>query len=125
MKVFTARHPEPSGPDDFCFALEGELVTMPMHVCADPASGCGSSMAGLVSAQATTGFTVTELDMSFTEYVSALRDGFTRQGWWANERDDGWLITEAVGLARAAEQLPVGMPLGIDQGEIYFRVSAT
>lgn len=125
MKVFTARHPEPPGPDDFCFALEGELVTMPLEVCDDPECGCAWSMAGLVSAKATTGFVVTELDMSFTDYVSALRDGYARQGWWTEEADDDWLITEAVALARAAEQLPVGVPLGIDDGEIYFRVGAT
>lgn len=82
-------------------------------------------MAGLVSAKATTGFAVTELDMSFTDYVAALRDGYTRQGWWTQDADDDWLITEAVALARAAEQLPVGVPLGIDGGEIYVRINAT
>jgi hypothetical protein len=124
MKVFTARHPEPSGPDDFCFALEGEMVTMPLQVCDDGECGCACSMAGLVSAKATTGFTVTELDMSFTDYVAALRDGFTRNGWWTCDADDDWLIPEAVALARAADQLPVGVSLGIDDGEIYVRVNA-
>jgi hypothetical protein len=124
MKVFTARATEPPGPDDFCFALDGELVTMPMRVCSNPDCGCAWSMAGLVSALATTGFTVTDLEMSFTEYVAALRDGLTRQGWWSSEADDDWLIAEAVRLARAAQLLPTGTQLGIDDGLIYVRVAA-
>ncbi len=124
MKVFTAHAADPPDPDDFCFALEGELVTTPMRVCANPDCGCAWSMAGLVSARATTGFTVTELEMSLTEYVAALRDGLTRQGWWSGEKDDEWLLPEAVRLARAAELLPVGALLGIDDGMIYLRVAA-
>ena len=113
MKVFVARAPEVPGPEDFHFALDGELVTPPMSICTNRDCGCERSVAGLASARATTGFVVTELEMSFTEYVGALRDGLTRQGWWNIQADDEWLLEMAAELAWAADALPVDVSLSI------------
>jgi hypothetical protein len=124
MKVFVAHCPEPSetlAVDDFHFALDGELVTMPLQVCRNPKCGCRWSVAGLGSAKATTSFTVAELDMSFTEYVDVLRDGLRRQGWWVCPDDDVWLLDQARRHALGAAAYPVGTPLRTRDGEIFVK----
>lgn len=121
MKVFVARASAAPGPTDFHFALDGELVTPPMSICKNPDCGCDRSVAGLASARATTGFVVADLDMSFTEYVVALRDGLQRQGWWVDQDDDGWLLDDARQLAAAASVLPTDVELRIERDHITVR----
>ncbi|MFZ4721181.1 MAG: DUF7715 family protein [Ilumatobacteraceae bacterium] len=118
MKVFVARAPEAPEPDDFHFALDGELVTLPQTQCCNPDCGCDRSMAGLISARATTSFTVTDLDMSFEDYADALREGLRHQGWWDDEEDDEWLLEDALELHLAALPWAVGTPLRIRDGLI-------
>ena len=124
MKVFVARAPEAPEPGDFHFALDGELVTLPVTMCCEPDEcGCGRSMAGLVSARATTSFTVTDLHMTFTDYADALRDGMRRQGWWEDPADDEWLLADALQLHLAAAAWPVGASLRIHDGRITERAA--
>jgi hypothetical protein len=124
MKVFTARAPELPQPDDFSFTLDGELVTMPIALCDCPECGCQRSMAGLATARATTTFTVSDLPMDFTEYVGALRDGLTRQGYWRSADDDRWLLPLARDHACGAQAFDVGALLCIDRERIRLRGAA-
>jgi hypothetical protein len=124
MKVFVARSPDPSSNPavhDVHHALDGELVTLQVQPADDPDGGYMWSMAGLGSARATTRFTVAELDMSFTEYVDVLRDGYRRQGWWVGADDDAWLLHEARVHALSAAAYAVGTPLSTCDGTIFVR----
>jgi hypothetical protein len=124
MKVFVARIPDPSAKPavhDVHQALEGELVTMQLQPSEHPGSERTWCMAGLGSARATTCFTVAELDMSFTEYVDVLRDGYRRQGRWVGPADDAWLLDAARVHALSAAPYAVGTPLHVGDGKIIVR----
>ena len=124
MKVFVARALAVPEPDDFHWAIDGELVTVPLIPCDCPGCGCRQSMAGVVSARATTMFTVADLAMTTTEYVAALRDGLQLQGWWTGEHDDRWLIGLAVEQLRLAATIPIGAALRVDEQHISRRALA-
>jgi hypothetical protein len=87
MKVLVATH-ETQGQraNDFCYCIEGELVTVGL-VCAadendpDGGCGCGRSFSGLNSHKATTTAKVKEVDLSEEDYIEALRSSLEQQGW--------------------------------------------
>lgn len=72
--------------NDFCWAVEGELVTFPVIECdcgtTDDACGCHRAMAGLASSRGTTTIHVIdrpELDQG--TYYRLIADGLRRQGY--------------------------------------------
>lgn len=106
MKVLVATHETQGQRDnDFCFCIEGELVTVGL-VCAaderdpDGGCGCGRAFAGLNSHKATTTAKVKDIDLSGEDYVEALRSSLEQQGWptedvaelaaWLIELVDSW-----------------------------------
>jgi len=106
MKVLVATN-ETQGQrsNDFCYCIEGELVTVGL-VCAadesDPDGGCGCGRAfiGLNSHKATTTAKVKDVELSEEDYVEALRSSLEQQGWptedvaelaaWLTELVDSW-----------------------------------
>jgi hypothetical protein len=108
MKVLVATSDSQGHRDsDFCFCIEGELVTVGL-VCAadeqdpDGGCGCGRSFAGLNSHKATTTAKVHEVELSEEDYVEALRSSLEQQGWptedveelaaWLTELVDSWPV---------------------------------
>src|SRR6185503_10034416 len=109
MKILVATN-ETQGQrsNDFCFCIEGELVTVGL-VCAadeqdpDGGCGCGRAFAGLNSHKATTTAMVKEIDLSEDDYVEALRSSLEQQGWPTED------VAE---LAAWLAQLVGGWPVG-------------
>jgi len=87
MKVFISRA-EGATSADLCEALDGELVTMVAVPCGDPQCGSHGAMVGVGSGRFTTCFTVADRDITFTQYVAAVRDGVLRQADGAATADD-------------------------------------
>lgn len=118
MKVLTATT-ETQGwnGDDYCSAIEGELVHFPPINCSrDPESECEClrSLVGMSSAQTTTTAKVVERpDMTkqiFRELLAtALEErGFVIKKWAKDSHEWGWFDEMAEELLYAAEQLPIG-----------------
>jgi hypothetical protein len=106
MQVLTATNAtQGTRADDFCFALDGELVRPATTCTADrlavPDGGCGCgcmrSFTGLSSGKATTTAVVAELDLTRDAYLAALADSSGRQGWTRLAASDA--------LADAADEL--------------------
>lgn len=94
MKVLVATtETQGARDDDFCWAVDGELVYLPFLTCATPGCGCDRAFAGLASSKATTTAMVVERDaIQLTTYALVLRDGLARQGWVADSSDyEHWL----------------------------------
>ncbi len=106
MKVLVATNDtQGQRSNDFCYCIEGELVTVGL-VCAaderdpDGGCGCGRAFAGLNSHKATTTAKVKEVELSAEDYVEALRSSLEQQGWptedvpelaaWLTELVDSW-----------------------------------
>lgn len=67
--------------DDFAWAVEGELVYVPVDECDCPKCGCGRGFAGMASGRATTTVLVVERqDLTPADLFNALSDSLERQG---------------------------------------------
>jgi hypothetical protein len=104
MKVLVATNDtQGHRSNDFCYCIEGELVTVGL-VCAadqddpDGGCGCGRAFAGLNSHKATTTAKVKEVELSEEDYIEALRSSLEQQGWPTEDVAElaAWL-TELVG----------------------------
>ena len=76
---------------DFCFTVEGELVTLGTLECSSPdVCGCGRSFAGLASARATTTARVADLPhMTRDDVRLAIDESLRRGGWFRLRRVSG------------------------------------
>jgi hypothetical protein len=108
MKVLVAtNNTQGQRTNDFCFCVEGELVTVGLVCAADESDpdggcGCGRAFAGLNSHKATTTAKVKDVELSEEDYVEALRSSLEQQGWptedvaelaaWLIELVDSWPI---------------------------------
>lgn len=106
MKVLVATNDtQGQRTNDFCYCIEGELVTVGLICAADESDpdggcGCGRAFAGLNSHKATTTAKVKEVELSEEDYVEALRSSLEVQGWptedvpelaaWLTELVDSW-----------------------------------
>ena len=123
MKILTATN-ETQGarPDDFSWAIEGELVRPPAVVCdadrgrPDGGCGCNRSWAGVSSAKSTTTAVVRDLSMSRDEYVTAIRDSYTYSGW-----DDAGTETIAAELLEIASDNALGTVVELRDGDVIVR----
>ena len=109
--VATTEH-QGDRPDDFCHAVEGELVMLPILECANPKCGCQRSFAGISSHRATTTAKVIDRpDLDYDAYRELLLDDATASypGWdpradpeWLDDLDDflgeAHSIAEVVGV---------------------------
>jgi hypothetical protein len=125
MKVLVATH-ETQGQrtNDFCYCVEGELVTVGL-VCTsdernpDGGCGCGRAFAGLNSHKATTTAKVKDVELSEEDYVEALRSSLQQQGW--PTEDVGEL---AASLIELVDTWPAGAIVERRLDDIYLRAEA-
>lgn len=101
MKMLVATHEEQGCvPGDYCWTLDGELVTAVTLECCSPDScGCGRGFPGLASDRATTTAMVVERpDMTRDQFVTAVRDALDRQGWLGllHPDDEAEMVAEHV-----------------------------
>jgi hypothetical protein len=84
VKVLVAtQHTQGSQPDDYCFTLEGELVTPLAVACSNPSCGCRRGFPGLASSRATTTALVVDLPhIDEPALVTAITDSLERGGWF-------------------------------------------
>ncbi len=80
MHILVAtRETQGAMPDDFFWAVDGELVRLPFDECARPGCGCSWSFSGLASSRATTTALVVDSPLTVEEYRIGVRDGLVRQ----------------------------------------------
>jgi hypothetical protein len=97
--------------NDYFWCVEGELLWFG-QMCAqgrkdpDGRCGCGRGFAGLSSHRATTTAAVRDLDITWDEFVLALRSSLEEQGW-----DADWAEHDAKVLAEIASSYPDGVVL--------------
>lgn len=115
MKLLVAtRETQGDRDDDYCYTVEGELVTPIVFECDHgDECGCQRGFPGLASSRATTTARVADLpDFTIVQLWQALADSLERQGWLRlfpdpDERDD--VIGEHVRTIRfICESLPEG-----------------
>lgn len=122
MKVLTATKKTQGWRDnDFCWAVEGELVVFPPIECScgsvDDGCGCHRAMAGLASHRATTTIEVRERkDLNHKTYFALVADGLEAQGYLRPNslRDPevrNWLVDVVGELEISARVFPAGAVL--------------
>ncbi len=116
MHVMTAtRRGQGDSDGDFSFTVDGELVVIPVDVCADAGCGCERAVTGIASGRGSTTFTIADRsDLTPALYSELIVDGLTRQGWIGTETpadDFEDFIRWHIDLAA---QLPVGGLLRIN-----------
>ena len=130
MKTLTATDQTQGRPGDYHFCVEGELVIAPIKICdrdlADPnglgGCGCGRGWAGLSSHRATTTAIVTDVDITFDDYVLAIEASLTTSGYQATV-----VIAEemAAWMTALADDYPIGTVLGHFLCEPHVRAELT
>ncbi|MBM7279210.1 hypothetical protein JTZ10_15770 [Gordonia rubripertincta] len=80
MKVLTATSSGATREDDFCHAVEGEIV-LPSVVCDSRTCGCDRAFGGLNTHQATTTIMVRDLDLTVEDLVAAAFGYLESAGW--------------------------------------------
>lgn len=122
MKVLSATSETQGWRDnDFCWAVEGELVVFPPIECdcgtIDDECGCHRAMAGLASHRATTTIQVSDrVELDRETYFKLVADGLEQQGYLPCElRGDleveEWLRDLVQDLVRSAACFKTGTVL--------------
>lgn len=131
MKVLIAtRRTQGAMPGDYCWALEGELVTPLTESCCSPDScGCSRGFPGLASARATTTAMVVERpELDEHRLRDALRDSLDRDGWLRDLDDDeiGEVVDDHVdAVARVCQHFEVGAVVGRRSSSVFIRALTT
>jgi hypothetical protein len=95
-------------PNDFTFAIDGELVYAGL-ICArdrydpDGGCGCGRAFSGLASERATTTAEVRDVEGTRVDLLRAFGDGLERQGWGRDVAVD--VLNDVLDIT---SRLPVG-----------------
>lgn len=126
MKVLVATNDtQGRRSNDFCYCIEGELVTVGLVCAADESDpdggcGCGRAFAGLNSHKATTTAKVKDVELSEADYVEALRSSLEQQGWPTEDVAElaAWLI-------ELVDSWPVGAIVERRLDDIYIREEAS
>ena len=127
MKVLIAtRRTQGTMAGDYCWALEGELVT-PVNVpCSRPhACGCGRGFAGFASDRATTtAIVVDRPDVDEWALRDAVTDALGRQGWLRGlgpDEVDEVIDVHIDAIAHVCEHFDVGAVVGRRDGSVFIR----
>src|SRR5689334_8717820 len=95
MNVLTATSAgQGAEPDDYCFAIDDELVIFPLNECPDELCACQCEVAGLVSRRVTTTFAVTDRPkLDHVTYRALIRDELVALGYLDDRGtlDEGWV----------------------------------
>ena len=112
-------------PGDYCWTVEGELVTPIGPECHDSGRcGCRRGFPGLGSARATTTAIVVEQEISRDELRQALADSLIRQGWIGkgSSKHSAKLIDAHLdAIILAVRTFPTGFILGRDGDKVVAR----
>jgi hypothetical protein len=117
MKLLTATTQNQGVSGDYHYCVEGELVVAPVVICdrdlADPhglgGCGCGRGWSGLNSHRATTTAIVSEVDITFDNYVMAIESSLSASGWTPTTQHATRLAAE---MTELAAHYPIGTVLG-------------
>jgi hypothetical protein len=131
MKVLIAtRRTQGAVPGDYCWALEGELVTAVAPPCASPdRCGCERGFPGLGSSKATTTALVVDRDeLQPHQLRLAVQDSLERQGWLRNlppaQADE--LVDEHVRvIVMVCAHFEVGAVVGRRASSVFIRALTT
>jgi hypothetical protein len=127
MKVLVAtRDGEGEVAGDFCFTVDGELVTPGMLECSSPDTcGCGRSFSGLASSRGTTTARVVDLpEMTREDVRLALAESLRRGGWFSHidERSaDAMTEAQLAAIEAAVSHFEVGTLLGRNGDRLWDR----
>jgi hypothetical protein len=127
MKVLIAtRRTQGAVPGDYCWALEGELVTPVSLACSTPDTcGCGRGFPGLASSKATTtAMVVDRPELDDQLFHEALRDSLDRDGWlsYLSEDEADELVDEHVQvIGLICEHFEVGAVVGRRDTAVFIR----
>jgi hypothetical protein len=113
-------------PGDYCWALEGELVTPVSVVCASgQRCGCERGFPGLASSRATTTAMVVERpEIDPCRLRDALHDSLDRQGWLRGLEGDE--VQEVLddhldAIQMVCDHFEVGAVVGRRESAVYIR----
>jgi hypothetical protein len=107
---------------DYCFTIDGELVTTPVDTCDCPDCGCSRGMSGLSSSTGTTTFMVEDRDLDGITYRSLVRDALSRQGWLSGDPEtDDWFDDFVNRQLMIASFYAPGTVLSIVKGQVMKR----
>ncbi len=128
MKVLVAtHHSQGSQPDDYCFTLEGELVTPLAVACRNPKCECRRGFPGLASSRATTTALVVDLPhIDETALTTAISDSLERGGWFQGLSSHGrrHMVADHVAAVHAVcARYPVGAIVVRADEHVYLRRS--
>ncbi|MCU1394478.1 MAG: hypothetical protein JWM34_2906 [Ilumatobacteraceae bacterium] len=128
MKVLVATHiTQGEDADDYCWTVDGELVSPIGLVCNNVNCGCSRGFPGLGSSRATTTALVVDLPhIGWRELTDAVNDSLHRGGWLdhAPIRSQITMIESQVdAIIEVAQAYPVGTVVCRDGDEIYARES--
>ncbi|OBG79100.1 hypothetical protein [Mycobacterium sp. E3305] len=115
MRLLTIHRPPADDPDDFCWAVPGEVAVGWPYVCGRPGCGCDRAATGLSTLRGSSAVIVADLDVDFDDLVEAACLGLADIEWPASDpgtysvrRVASDLIAEA---AEVAARYPVGTVL--------------
>ena len=113
MKVIVAtRRSQGELEDDYAWTLDGELVHLPMLVCATPdVCGCDRGFAGVSSHRATSTAEVADRELGRDDVVSAVAHSLADGGWFPEAEAHHALLAArdlVEPLLELADRLPVG-----------------
>lgn len=108
MKILTVTT-QTTKPDDFSWGIEGELAIPGPVVCDSHACGCDRSHAGLNSHKGSTILMVRDIDLDFSDLVTACA-AFLEEAGWATGLDDVTEVASTIiaGGAEVAAHYPAG-----------------
>lgn len=114
MKVLVATRQGQRRDDDFFWGVEGELVRLPMDVCANPRCGCDRSVTGLATSRASTTFTSVERpELDPDSYRMVFLDAIEREGWILGGTDTDDFDEVIEGHLDLAARVPAGAVLRV------------
>ncbi|MCU1360285.1 MAG: hypothetical protein JWN99_1574 [Ilumatobacteraceae bacterium] len=131
MRVLIAtRRTQGAVAGDYCWALEGELVTPVTASCGSPDScGCGRGFPGLASSRATTTAMVVErAQLNPDNLRLALRDSLDRGGWlqWSTDLEiDELLDAHVDAIAMVCHHFEAGAVVGRRDDAVFIRALTT
>ena len=126
MKVLVATHiTQGNEMGDYCWAVDGELVTPLGLVCSNSRCSCERGFPGLGSSSATTTAMVVDLaHIGRTELETAVHDSLQRGGWLTDDlTDEEFIAAHVDAIIKSAGSFPIGSILCRSRDRVFARQS--